>query len=75
MSGKEFFNAEMKQKFESIGSKLYNLKYSLELFINYLECESDISLNLVCLALILNNYFSIVKDEYNSLEESLGLLL
>ena len=75
MSGQEFFNAEMKQKFESIGSKLYNLKYSLELFINYLECESDISLNLVCLALILNNYFSIVKDEYNSLEESLGLLL
>ncbi len=27
MYGQEFFNAEMKQKFESIGSKLYNLKY------------------------------------------------
>lgn len=75
MSYKEIFSEELKIRFEEVGSKLYNLKHSFDLFINYLEEEPDIPLNIQCLALILNNYFNNAKDDYNKLEEDLGVLL
>ena len=43
--------------------------------MNYLEDETETTLNIRCLALILNNYFNIIKEEYNKLEEDLGVLL
>lgn len=75
MSDVKIFNDELKQRFEDIGSNLYNLKYSFDLFINYLEDEVDTPLKVQCLALILNKYFNITKEEYNRLEEDLNVLL
>lgn len=67
-------NIETKQKFEDIGSKLYNFKYSLEAFINELEGDAEISLGNLCLLLILRDYFNKLKEDYNKLEEDLGVL-
>lgn len=75
MSNSKIFSKELKEKFEDIDNKLYNLKHSFDLYINYLESDINIPLKAQCLALILNNYFNIVKDEYNKLEEDLGVLL
>ena len=75
MSYKVFLNDEVKNRFDSIGTKFFNFKYSFDLIINNIENESDISLNLICLLLILKKYFSEIKDEYNKLEEDLGVLI
>lgn len=75
MTQDEILSEKLKQRFEDIGSKLYNLKYSFDLLINCIEDEVDVPLELKCLALILNNYFNITKEEYNKLEEDLGVLL
>lgn len=75
MQYQDIFSTEIKQRFENVGDKLYNLKYSFDLFTNYLEDETETTLNIRCLALILNNYFNIIKEEYNKLEEDLGVLL
>ena len=70
-----FSEEEIKEKFNNFGSKMYNLKYSFELFLNYLETENDASLNTICLGHILKDYFEKAKNEYNTIEEDLGLLL
>ena len=46
-----------------------------ELFINYLEGETDIPLKAQCLALTLYKYFNIAKENFNKLEEDLGVFL
>ena len=74
MSYSNVFNTETKQRFEEIGSKLYNFKYSFEIFINDLQDNTDIPLGNLCLLLILKNYFDSLKNEYNKLEEDLGVL-
>lgn len=75
MAYQKIFNEEIKQRFEDIGSELYNFKYSFELFINYLEGETDIPLKAQCLALTLYQYFNIAKENFNKLEEDLGVFL
>ena len=69
------FSTKTRQRFEDIGSKLYNFKYGFDLIFNYLENEEDISLNSICLLIILKKYFSEIKEDYNKLEEDLGVLL
>ena len=75
MKHDEIFSETLKQQFEDIGTKLYNFKYSFDLFVNCLEDEADVPLKLQCLALVLDNYFNMIKKEYNKLEEDLGVLL
>ena len=70
-----FSEEEIKERFNNFSSKMYNLKYSFELFLNYLETEDDASLNTICLGHILKDYFEKAKNEYNTIEEDLGLLL
>ncbi len=69
------FSQEILEKFQQIDSKLYNLKYCLEMFINYIEDEADASLSIVCLGLIIKHYFNTTKEEFNKLEEELGVLI
>ena len=69
------FSNEIKNKFSNLESKLYNFKYSFNFVINCIEDESDVSLNLKCLLLILKKYFSEIKDEYNKLEKDLDVLI
>lgn len=69
------FSTKTRQRFEDIGSKLYNFKYSLEAFVNELQDNSDIPLGNLCLLLILRDYFNNLKEDYNKLEEDLGVLL
>ena len=75
MSMQKIFNDEIQLRFDEISNKLYNFKYSFDLFINYLEDETDIPLNAQCFALILKEYFNKTKEDYNKLEEDLGILL
>lgn len=69
------FSTKTRQRFEDIGSKLYNFKYSFEAFVNELQDNSDIPLGNLCLLLILRDYFNNLKEDYNKLEEDLGVLL
>ena len=75
MSEKNIFNDELQLRFDNISNKLFNMKYSFDLFINYLEDETDIPLKAQCLGLILREYFNKLKDDYNKLEEDLGVLM
>ena len=74
MLNQKVFSNEMQYKFENIDNKLYNLKYSFDLYISYLENETDVPLKAQCLGLILKEYFNEIKDDYNKLEEDLGIL-
>ena len=69
------FSTKTRQRFEDIGSKLYNFKYSFEAFVNELQDNSDIPLGNLCLLLILRDYFNNLKEDYNKLEDDLGVLL
>ena len=69
------FSDEFKIRFDNISNKLYNFKYGFNLIINYLENESDISVDSICLLLILKKYFSEIKDDYNKLEQDLGVFI
>ena len=75
MNKNNTFSDEVKNKFDSIGIKLYNFKHGFDFLIKDLEDEADKSLGLICLLLILKKYFSEIKDEYNKLEEELGVLI
>lgn len=74
MLNQKIFNNEIICKFDNIGNKLYNLKYSLDLYINYLESETEVPIKAQCLGLILREYFNEIKEDYNKLEEELGIL-
>ena len=50
------------------------LPHAFKLFIDYLEDETDIPLQVKCFALILNEYFNKTKKDFNKLEEDLGVL-
>ena len=75
MNDNKIFSDILKIKFDDIGNKLYNFKYGFDLIFNYLENEEDISLNSICLLIILKKYFSEIKEDYNKLEEDLGVLI
>lgn len=70
----ELLDEQVKERFENIGNKMYNFKYSLEECINELEDNAEIPLGKLCLLLILKNYFNNLKEDYNKLEEELGVL-
>lgn len=74
MTIKNLFTDEIKLRFETVSSKLYNFKHSFETFINEIESNTDISLGNLCLLLILKEYFNQLKEDYNRLEEDLGVL-
>lgn len=65
---------EFVHRFEDIGSKLYNFKHSFDAFINELEGNGYISLGALCSLLILKDYFNNLKEDYNKLEEDLGVI-
>lgn len=71
----KLFDDEIIEKFNDISNKLYNLKYSYELFFNYLENETTVPVEVICLGLIIKEYFEKAKRDYNNLEEELGVLL
>lgn len=75
MDNKYFFSHEILEKFQQIDSKLYNLKYCLDRFVNDIEDETDSSLSIICLGLIIKHYFNTTKEEFNKLEEELGVLI
>lgn len=74
MTNKDLFDNETIEKFRAFSSKLYNLKHGLELYMNYLADETDASLEALCLGAIIKNYFNVAKEEFNKLEEELGVL-
>ena len=74
MQQNKLLNNERIEQFEKISCKLYNFKYSFETFIKEIEDSADISLGNLCLLLILRDYFNNLKDDYNKLEEDLGIL-
>lgn len=75
MENKNMFSDEMIDKFNEIGSKLFNLKYAIEHLVDSLENETNVSLGIICLSHILKHYFNNTKLEYNKLEEDLNTLL
>ena len=75
IKGEIMFSSEIKTKFNEIGSKLYNLKFSVEHLVESVENESNVSLRIICLLHILKYYFNAIKLEYNKLEEELNVLL
>lgn len=74
MTNKYSFDNETIEKFQELSSKLYNLKHCLEMYMNYIEDETDASLGVLCLGIIIKNYFNIAKEEFNKLEDELGVL-
>lgn len=74
MSIDEIFSKELKERFNILDSELYNLKHAFKLFVDYLEDETEIPLQVKCFALILNEYFNKTKKDFNKLEEDLGVL-
>ncbi len=74
MNSDNIFNQKTIEKFENISSKLYNIKYCLEFYLDYIENETDAPLNVICTGLIIKEYFNNTKNEYNRLEEDLGIL-
>ena len=66
---------EMREEFYDIGEKLYNFKHAFNLMVHYLEDETDVSLGLICVFLIMKNYFSGIKEDYKKLEQDLGILI
>ena len=75
MHNKKYFSDEIIEKFADISEKLYNIKYSLELLRDEIEQEPAIPLNLICTFVILKEYFDKTKEDYNSLEKELGILV
>ena len=63
----------VKEVIESFDGKIFFTRDTH--FENYLETEDDTSLNTICLGHILKDYFEKAKNEYNTIEEDLGLLL
>lgn len=74
MKNKYSFDDETIEKFQELSSKLYNLKYCLEMYMNYIEGETNIPLGVLCLGIIIKNYFNLAKVEFNKLEDELGIL-
>lgn len=74
MINQTLFNDEIRNEFEDISSALFNFKYTFELLLNYIQDETDTSINVQCLILILKNYFEDTKQKYNDLKEKLGVL-
>ena len=75
MNIENFSEVEIKERFNDFGSKMYNLRYSFELFLEYLEMEEDVSLKTVCLGHVLKAYLEKTKAEYNRIEEEFELLI
>ena len=69
--GKFIFSDEIIEKFNNIGSKLYNLKHAYELYNIYIQNEANIPLDVLCMNLLINDYFQSIKNDYNKLEEDL----
>lgn len=75
MNNRLSLNEDTITKFNNISAQLYNFKYAFKLFINHLEDNTDIPLEALCLALILRDNFEKVKNDYNILEQDLGILV
>ena len=67
-------NEKISEKFNDINSKLYNFKHSIQLFVDCLEDNDNVSVNVICLAIILKEYFEQIKQEYTHLLEILNIL-
>ena len=69
------FDDEIKERFNSIGSKLYTIKYALEEIISIIENEGEINIGTVSILSTINAYFNRAKEDYYKLEEDLGTLM
>ena len=75
MEDKNLFSEEIKERFDRFSSRMYNFKHSLNFFLHSLEDETEPTLELICFCYLLKDYFNTTKDEYNQLEQDLGLLI
>lgn len=75
MNNKYSFSDEIVEKFQDFDSKLYNIKYCLEMYMNYLEDETHVPLPFICMGLIIKSYFNNAKEEFVKLEEDLDVLI
>ena len=53
MKSQILFNDEIRNEFEDISSALFNFKYTFELLLNYIQDETDTSINVQCLIHVL----------------------
>ena len=75
MHNPKLFSKEIKEKFENINNKFYNMKYALDLINNTLEYNTEVPIQIKVTVTIFYDYFLKTKDEYNALEEELGVLI
>lgn len=75
MEEKYLFDDEIKEKFYNIDSKFHIIKHALETIIRIIESEGELEFGYISILMVINAFFEKTKEDYNNLEEELGVLV